>query len=295
MYTPVIILLVFLVVVDSCDLETNYQKDGQCCKMCGPGKRMKLNTDCKDPSCEECGDMEYQDGYTKENICKRQPFCDTNLNFKKQNSSSKTEISPCQCIPGHHCSSSYCDTCVKNTECKLGERVSENGTQTSDTECEPCPKDTFSSTTGAFTCQPWTECISVFESVSGSSTSDRTCRVRTDIIIGVFVGLLFLLALGVLFFWYKKVKMGSAALSKKAHECCEIFGVGFNPKPLHDEAETLNEQLHQVNQPQEDTEDLLRPDTPLTPGVSENGNPVSQDHSKSSILSQLETEPSSQV
>lgn len=54
-----------------------------------PGTRMKQNTDCKDPTCEQCGDLEYQDGYTKENKCKPQPICDTSKSQLKIHSVKK--------------------------------------------------------------------------------------------------------------------------------------------------------------------------------------------------------------
>lgn len=48
-----------------------------------------------------------------------------------------------------------------------------------------------------------------------------------------------------------------------------------------------------INQPQEDTEDPLKHDNSLAPGVTENGMPVIQDQSKSLLLSEAETEPGS--
>lgn len=61
---------------------------------------------------------------------------------------------------------------------------------------------------------------------------------------------------------------------------------------MHIENENIQEQQPR-NQPQEDTEDLLKLETSLVPGISENGMPVIQDHSKSFLLSETETEPES--
>lgn len=74
--------------------------------------------------------------------------------------------------------------------------------------------------------------------------------------------------------------------------------------PLTPENELLTPEIEQImtenelqpdesNEPQETEEP--RPDSPLTPGISENGYPVIQDHSKSSIFSETETSPVSNL
>lgn len=91
-----------------CDETLEYEKDNECCKKCDPGKiyfldyllycelnkvcflclglihftncllgtRMNQGSSCKDPVCEPCKEGEYQDAYTKDSQCKRQPICD---------------------------------------------------------------------------------------------------------------------------------------------------------------------------------------------------------------------------
>ncbi|KAI5095959.1 CD40 molecule, TNF receptor superfamily member 5 precursor [Silurus meridionalis] len=171
----VFILLVVAVVAESCDSETHYIKDGKCCKMCEPGKMMKETVNCEDPLCLDCADGEYQENYTKESLCKRQPRCDSNLNLQTP-VRSKTQRSLCVCKPNHHCSSQSCDSCVKNRVCKAGERVSKPASENNDVECTPCPNGTFSEAESAAICKPWTLCDSGFkEVVPGTSTSDREC------------------------------------------------------------------------------------------------------------------------
>ncbi|MCJ8741849.1 hypothetical protein PDJAM_G00075580 [Pangasius djambal] len=253
----VFILLVLSVVAESCDDETHYEKDNKCCKKCEPGTRMMQNTGCEDPVCRECSDGEYQDGYTSGFRCKLQPYCDPNLNLQAQ-TQSKTKVSLCVCIPDHHCASTDCSSCVRNTVCKAGEKVRKIGTQMSDTECERCPNGTFSDRESASTCKPWTECSSGSkEGVPGSSTSDRTCG-----------------------------KTGSISFVQKT---CTFLGIRNTPQPPQDNLDI--ETAQPANLPQEDTEDLLKLDGSLSPGISENGMPVIQDHSKSSLLSETETEP----
>ncbi|XP_076840234.1 tumor necrosis factor receptor superfamily member 5 isoform X1 [Brachyhypopomus gauderio] len=285
MHNLFVILLVLPVMVRACDLDTHYINGDQCCTMCPPGKKLPQNADCSIPMCEDCKDGEYQDVYNKYTKCKRQPICDPNLNFMKQTNPSKTELSPCPCLPDHHCSSENCETCVRNTVCQAGQRVWKMGNRTSDTVCKNCSHGTFSNTQSAMTCQPWTECTGGFhESVPGSSTSDRTCEATTNVkaIVLSVIAVLFLAALAVIVYYWRKDKNGSMDLEEKKH--CGMFCKDLRTKETHNNV-ALEDELPQVvvNQPEEDTEDLFKN------GVSANGMPVRQDNSKASLLSQPET------
>ena len=101
---------------------------------------------CSDPQCVECGLHEYQDEYTTEPRCKRQPYCDpsktrqhhpapvttsrnpcslfvplSDKNMKVSHPESRKKQSTCSCLPGFHCSSVTCVTCVPHTTCKPGQ------------------------------------------------------------------------------------------------------------------------------------------------------------------------------
>ncbi|XP_036447698.1 tumor necrosis factor receptor superfamily member 5 [Colossoma macropomum] len=289
-----IILLVFPALVYSCN-EREYLKDGQCCKMCGPGTRMKQNTDCMDPHCQPCENGEYQDGFTQETKCKQQPSCDPNLFFQNQTNPSKTERTQCQCMPDHHCSSLQCISCVRNTVCHPGEQVKKIGTQMSDTECEPCPEGKFSTTLSARTCLPWKECSSGnVESVPGSSTSDRICEPHSNVRLGVFIvlGLVIIAVVcGLVFYLYKRDRTGSACLEKKLQQHCPALFPN-KPQPAEEKIVINVEQqpaLEHQNEPEEDTEDVTKQDDHFKHGLSANGLPIDQDHSKMSFLSQPET------
>ncbi|KAF5902071.1 tumor necrosis factor receptor superfamily member 5-like, partial [Clarias magur] len=203
--------VVAVVGAEFCDPETQYEKDNECCKMCAPGTRMNQGSSCKDPVCEPCKGGEYQDVYTKNSQCKRQPSCDPNLNLQ-QSPQSPSKLSPCVCVPDHHCADSECTSCVRNTVCKAGQKISKLATGNSDTVCEPCANETFSDHESASTCKPWTKCHSNFkEVVPGSLISDRTCeevkRNGTAIALGVTVPLFLLLALVVVgYILYRKGK-----------------------------------------------------------------------------------------
>ncbi|KAM9446019.1 tumor necrosis factor receptor superfamily member 5 [Clarias gariepinus] len=294
-FQSVFVFLVLSVVgAQLCDETLEYEKDNECCKKCDPGTRMNQGSSCKDPVCEPCKEGEYQDAYTKDSQCKRQPICDSNLNLQ-QPTQSKKELSECECVPDHHCADTECVSCVKNTVCKPGEKISKSATRNTDTVCEPCANGTFSNHESALTCTPLTICNSEFKEVaSGSLISDRTCeKVKgnvTAIALGVIVPLVLLLVLAVVgYFFYRKGKIETLSLVEEL-QGCPTWCIKNTHQAVQIDTE-VEQPVQHINQPQEDTEDLLKLDIPLTPGVSENGMPVIQDHSKSSLLSQTETGP----
>ncbi|KAK3518998.1 hypothetical protein QTP70_016187 [Hemibagrus guttatus] len=241
-----ILLVLSVIVTESCDTETHYMEDNKCCKLCEPGKRMKIKN-CDEPMCEECEEGEYQESYNRDSQCKRQPFCDPS-------------------------------------------------TQMSDRVCEVCPIGEFSDQESAITCQPWTVCsLGFIEVAPGSSTSDRICAVNKKLTIitpVIVIMLVMAVAVGLCLF-YKKGRTGSISFVRKL-QAYSVWGT----KPIYtapeDNVHIENGQEQQPrNQPQEDTEDLLKLETSLVPGISENGLPVIQDHSKSFLLSESETEPES--
>lgn len=124
-----------------------------------PGTSMTALSTCLEPQCQECGNNEYQDQYTKEAMCKRQPYCDpsktlwqikwncsfigrllfalaqrTNVctilsdrNFQVPVHESNKRTT-CQCKLGFHCSTDECITCVPHTICKRGHGALSKGT-----------------------------------------------------------------------------------------------------------------------------------------------------------------------
>nr|BAC87848.1 CD40 [Paralichthys olivaceus] len=160
-----------------CDPLTQYEEAGQCSKMCGPGTRRMSQSTCTDPQCAECGNREYQDRYTREAQCKRQPYCDPNKNLRVTKPESKTKQSPCICLLGFHCSSGTCVTCVPHATCKPGQWAKIKGNLTHDTVCESCPEGSFSTShSWSSVCTKWTECESGYHiQESGTNESDNIC------------------------------------------------------------------------------------------------------------------------
>ncbi|XP_023862173.1 tumor necrosis factor receptor superfamily member 5 isoform X3 [Salvelinus sp. IW2-2015] len=171
-------ILSVLTMIYSCDPETQYLKNGECCSMCGPGTKMlSSHSGCFDPHCMPCQEGEYQHAFTDKNRCKLQPYCDPNKNFEHSTNRNKTSLSPCKCKTGYHCSSEECLTCVPHTKCRPGEEVKSKGSPIHDTVCKACPLNMFSSDSSAESkCKLWTVCKSEFKTeAEGTATSDTVC------------------------------------------------------------------------------------------------------------------------
>nr|XP_055044969.1 tumor necrosis factor receptor superfamily member 5 isoform X2 [Misgurnus anguillicaudatus] len=284
-YTLCIVVTLFYLVW-SCEKETHYEKDGKCCKKCGPGKRMLMNDDCMDPSCQDCSEGEYQNTYTSETKCKPQPSCDTNLNFLPQiTPTPKDKLSVCKCKPGYFCTTDDdCSVCRPHKVCSAGQKIHKAGSPVSDTACENCQIGTFSVNNSATTCEKWTTCDSGYvEKTPGTSTSDRICEKGTPsdraAILGAVFGVLLLIVTGIaIMLFLKKRKINLTWNKLKRTQLKEDPSV----------AEPFNAQ-----QPEEDVE-TPEPVSPTPSNVTENGNVVVQEDGKHSIVSSTETRPFSE-
>uniref|UniRef100_A0A8C5R4U3 Tumor necrosis factor receptor superfamily member 5 n=1 Tax=Leptobrachium leishanense TaxID=445787 RepID=A0A8C5R4U3_9ANUR len=266
------------VVADICS-RNQYQKDGRCCSLCEPGK--KLSAECSELSgtvCVDCDEGEFQDRWSKETYCHQHSYCDTNAGFEQESEGTTTTDVKCRCQLGRHCSSGLCETCILNSACEPGYRVSQEASRYSDTVCSPCPNRTFTATKShTEKCQEWTRCNSdETEEIPGSSVSDVVCepqpRSRAGIIITVSVVLLLVTLTGVLcYLWYHRNKA-----KKGAHVEAEKMNDLENGKLL---AET--EILKKNNIPEEDND-------PELPETTVRGHPVAQEEGKDFHMSQEE-------
>ncbi|KAI9515639.1 hypothetical protein NQZ68_023289 [Dissostichus eleginoides] len=302
-----ILLLGFMVMNSAkqqCDPLTQYENEngnGDCCKMCGPGNRMPSSSPCQDPRCEKCLENEYQDKYTKNTLCLRQPYCDPNTNFQVIVHKSMKERSTCLCQEGFHCSSADCITCVPHTTCTPGDGALFRGNHTQDTVCQKCPEGKFSNDSSwDGPCKQWTECESGDHiQQSGTDVTDNICEAnrKHHIVIGVIVVLVLLAALGVALYIYKGQRGDARGTVKGCFQSC--WG---------EERELLRETKVDMTPPTADEELLSHPeeegagvpeeneDHPSYENVSdvlfsENGNFVTQDIGISSKLSRQESQP----
>ncbi|XP_043086252.1 tumor necrosis factor receptor superfamily member 5 [Puntigrus tetrazona] len=282
-------LVALLHLVSCCEKETHYLKGEECCKKCGPGKRMLMNDDCKDPRCQDCEDGEYQSGYTSETRCDRQPSCDVNLHFKPEPNPSKTSLVKCQCKPGYYCTQDDdCNSCREHTACKPGQRVAKTGSAVSDTVCEACKNGTFSTRFSADVCKEWTKCADGFENAPGSSTSDRICadgKPNNRTVIGVVLAVVFVVGL---------ILVVAVCNCTGSNKSCKEFSkkaetiTGIRIKKLEADAD-IERAIQPLNQqPEEDDDDSI-PVSPTLSNMTENGNPVQQEHGKESVSSHPES------
>nr|AUT77171.1 CD40 [Ctenopharyngodon idella]AXY96377.1 CD40 [Ctenopharyngodon idella] len=264
------LLVTLLYHVSCCEKETHYMKDGKCCKMCGPGKRMLVEGKCEDPACQDCPNGEYQSGYTRETKCERQPYCDINLHFKPQQAyPSKTSISECECEPGYYCTQDDdCSTCMEHTVCKPGQRLAKKGSPVSDTVCEACKNGTFSTEDSADTCKEWKTCEHGYDAnTPGTSTSDRTCLGAPiyRVLIGVGVAVLVLLLAIIFFVLYKTKKNAGWIEIPNLKPKIAVLNMINNTQDID-----IEKTSEQPRQPEEDIDNSV-PVSPTPSNMTENG------------------------
>ncbi|NXN08710.1 TNR1B factor, partial [Indicator maculatus] len=97
--------------------------------------------------------------------------------FVQSQACTKSQDRICSCPPNEYCTlkiSENCKICQVHSKCGKGYRVSRRGTDSTDTECKPCPPGTFSHEESYDTsCIPHTVCKSV--AVPGNSINDTVC------------------------------------------------------------------------------------------------------------------------
>ncbi|XP_068453877.1 tumor necrosis factor receptor superfamily member 5 isoform X2 [Clinocottus analis] len=289
----------------ACDPLTQYERNGECCKMCGPGTSMSSLGTCRDPQCTECEENEYQDKYTEENKCQRQPYCDPHKNFGVVVEKSKTTKSSCVCKAGFHCSSKACITCVPHTLCQPGYGARSEGNHSHNTVCQKCTGGTFSkenSWNGV--CEKWTECTEGFHvEQSGTDVSDNICEKTSrshTVLIVVFsvIGFLLVLICACRFlckdYTTEKVKVCfESCHGDKKEPPKETKVLITNPTdPLEKEsvAPDLSYQDEAGLRTPEENDDQLSKGMSDDLCFTENGNFVTEEHGKSLVLSRQESQ-----
>ncbi|XP_049437395.1 tumor necrosis factor receptor superfamily member 5 isoform X1 [Epinephelus fuscoguttatus] len=289
-----------------CDPLTQYEKDGECCKMCGPGTRMvSLSSgSCLDPGCIDCGEDEYQDKYTAKLLCERQPYCDPLRNFEVRVSKNKKEKIPCMCKYGFHCSSEQCLTCVPHTTCAPGHGARIIGNHAHDTECQECKDDTFSNNTSwDGVCEKWTQCADGYQIQKiGTGVSDNICErtPRKHILVICLVSLviLILLALG---FTYWRCQGDASQKVKICVESCmgehkkglpnETIVPMMQPDEPIEEESTFPQSLPEEGGAGPPEENEHEPHQEMSAvGRTELGNVVAEEIGKSAIVSRQESQ-----
>ncbi|XP_041275745.1 tumor necrosis factor receptor superfamily member 1B isoform X1 [Onychostruthus taczanowskii] len=149
----------------------------KCCSQCPPGQyRTGSCSHTVDTKCSPCRPKTYTAIWNYSPQCFAcSPPCRKGLVQKQTCTRSQDRI--CSCPPHKYCVSKldeYCEVCRTHKKCGKGYRVSRRGTDSTDTECKPCPAGTFSPEESYNTsCIPHTICKSV--AVPGNSRNDTVC------------------------------------------------------------------------------------------------------------------------
>ncbi|NXW68536.1 TNR1B factor, partial [Hirundo rustica] len=155
-----------------------YDEDlNKCCSQCPPGHyRTESCSPTTDTKCSPCRPKTYTAIWNRSPQCFAcSPPCRKGLVQNQTCTRSQDRI--CSCPPHKYCISrldEYCEVCRAHKKCGKGYRVSRRGTDSTDTECKPCPPGTFSAEESYnTTCTPHTICKSV--AVPGNSRNDTVC------------------------------------------------------------------------------------------------------------------------
>ncbi|NXK46537.1 TNR1B factor, partial [Chauna torquata] len=151
----------------------------KCCSQCPPGSQYKTES-CShsvDTNCSPCRPNTYTAVWNRSPQCFAcSPPC--RKGFVQNQMCTESQDRICNCPPNQYCISKiyqYCQICKVHKKCGKGYRVSRRGTDSTDTECKPCPPGTFSDEESYDTsCIPHTVCKSV--AVPGNSMNDTVCH-----------------------------------------------------------------------------------------------------------------------
>ncbi|NXU39946.1 TNR1B factor, partial [Drymodes brunneopygia] len=149
----------------------------KCCSQCPPGQyRTGSCSHTMDTKCSPCRPKTYTAIWNRSPQCFAcSPPCRKGL--VQQQTCTRSQDRICSCPPHKYCVSKldeFCELCRAHKKCGKGFRVSRRGTESTDTECKPCPPGTFSPEESYNTsCTPHTVCKSV--AVPGTSRNDTVC------------------------------------------------------------------------------------------------------------------------
>ncbi|NXP26200.1 TNR1B factor, partial [Scytalopus superciliaris] len=149
----------------------------KCCSQCPPGEyKTESCSRTVDTKCSPCRPHTYTAIWNWSPQCFAcSPPCRKGVLEIQTCTKSQDRI--CSCPPNKYCISrigEYCSMCRAHKKCGKGYRVSRRGTDSTDTECKPCPPGTFSPEESYDTsCIPHTVCKSV--AVPGNSRNDTVC------------------------------------------------------------------------------------------------------------------------
>ncbi|XP_040022904.2 tumor necrosis factor receptor superfamily member 11A [Gasterosteus aculeatus] len=202
--------------------ETHYLKGSRCCKKCGPGLRVFSHcTNSQQTICNSCNRDEYQPGWTENQSCLKQKYCDQGKGFMPRPENLVAE-EPCRCKQDFQCHPINCEYCEKIPSCSTGYGLQVDPESTIGRKtCVACKKGFFSADNSAEQCKPWTNCKAEdrSETQPGSAEADAVCGPPVSgatpswLIVSVLSVITVLSLLILLLFCYKdKLKLLSVNL-----------------------------------------------------------------------------------
>ncbi|NXG19603.1 TNR1B factor, partial [Grallaria varia] len=157
--------------------EFYHEELNKCCSQCPPGQyKTESCSPTVDTQCSPCRPNTFTAIWNWSPQCFAcSPPCRKGVLEVQTCTKSQDRI--CSCPPNKYCVSKieeYCSMCRAHKKCAKGYRVSRKGTDSTDTECKPCPPGTFSPEESYDTsCIPHTVCKSV--AVPGNRRNDTVC------------------------------------------------------------------------------------------------------------------------
>ncbi|XP_026881372.2 tumor necrosis factor receptor superfamily member 11B-like isoform X1 [Electrophorus electricus] len=173
------------------------------CSLCPPGTYMHaFCTATKDTVCLSCPTNHFTQFWNYLPKCLYcTNICNRNQIVKEQCSPTRNIV--CECKEGYY---RLHDFCVKHTQCPSGFGAKQIGTVHRNTECERCPRGTFSAVVSSCArCVNHTDCGQLPVLLRGKSWHDNVCTACTDLKDGKREALLRDVLQG--FFSHAKLKM----------------------------------------------------------------------------------------
>ncbi|NWU96090.1 TNF6B factor, partial [Upupa epops] len=145
------------------------------CQQCPPGTFVAQHcTRDRETVCEPCPELHYTQYWNYLEKCR---YCNVICGEKQVEvqQCNSTHNRVCQCQQGYY---SEMEFCIRHSECPPGYGVEKLGTPFENTQCQPCPRGTFSaSASRAEPCQPHQDCEQQGKetNVQGNQYHDTLC------------------------------------------------------------------------------------------------------------------------
>ncbi|XP_030641352.1 tumor necrosis factor receptor superfamily member 14-like [Chanos chanos] len=143
--------------------KAEYEFNGECCPMCGPGFHVYRHcSEYTSTSCIPCLRSTFTDLPNGLNHCFPCTVCDSSQWLRTKTECTSIADTICEPREGFYCidqNKHSCRAAVEHSKCKPGQYIIQKGTADTDTVCDDCVGETYSD--GSFSsCRPHTQCES---------------------------------------------------------------------------------------------------------------------------------------